>query len=416
MIQENVLNQNTLLVCGKITFPFIIPSIGLQDIFADHLPERLKFALHNYQDGDSGTLRILPLPSFGKLIFLRAWMKENQSNSMRLLDLLRIGCNFACRDPRDKVYALLGLASENLGIVPDYEKRPARVFVDTALRILQSSSNLDLLNHVGGSKEIELPSWVPDWSVPKTRFLLNSRFIFSTECVEHCASADTTSEVEFDADHSILIARGIIIDSIRYSAGDPTINVSGVAQEPDQILVEYPRMMEAFQKICKVFNYQTHTGHIPAELLNSLSRTITTDRAVLRDVEGGNAKTCFLAYLKMCQFRYEKARFKINGESMPRGEYNSTTQAEGLQFLKHSLIAEGRSLCVTTSGRLCLAPSETMVGDKVTILYGGKTPYILRPIGEIFEFVGESYVHGLMKGEALADPKFHSTVRTIRLI
>jgi hypothetical protein len=62
-------------------------------------------------------------------------------------------------------------------------------------------------------------------------------------------------------------------------------------------------------------------------------------------------------------------------------QHDMTTDAEGLEFLKYSLIAEGRSLCVTTSGRICLTPSEIKVGDSVAILYGDKTPYVLRARG-----------------------------------
>jgi hypothetical protein len=51
------------------------------------------------------------------------------------------------------------------------------------------------------------------------------------------------------------------------------------------------------------------------------------------------------------------------------------------------------------------------VGDRICVLFGGKTPFILRPqnrlpkesckIEEVFGFVGDAYVHGLMDGEAI---------------
>jgi hypothetical protein len=131
-------------------------------------------------------------------------------------------------------------------------------------------------------------------------------------------------------------------------------------------------------------------------------------------VEDRNITTLYLAFLNMCLYKYKMALFNQGRLELPQ-QHDMTTHTEGLTFLKYALIAEGRSLCITASGRLCLAPFETRVGDRVVILYGGKTPYVLRPAGDDFEFVGESYVHGLMKGEALEDPKFQSTVRKIRL-
>jgi hypothetical protein len=46
-------------------------------------------------------------------------------------------------------------------------------------------------------------------------------------------------------------------------------------------------------------------------------------------------------------------------------------------------------------------------GDRIAVLLGGRTPYVLRKVvdkkhKEIhFRLMGESYVHGLMHGEAL---------------
>jgi hypothetical protein len=43
------------------------------------------------------------------------------------------------------------------------------------------------------------------------------------------------------------------------------------------------------------------------------------------------------------------------------------------------------------------------LGDKVYILMGDDMPFVLRPFGgNTFGFGGQSYVHGIMVGEALA--------------
>ena len=46
------------------------------------------------------------------------------------------------------------------------------------------------------------------------------------------------------------------------------------------------------------------------------------------------------------------------------------------------------------------APSD---GDCVCVLFGGDTPFILRPKDNSeWQFIAEAYVHGIMDGEALA--------------
>jgi hypothetical protein len=54
---------------------------------------------------------------------------------------------------------------------------------------------------------------------------------------------------------------------------------------------------------------------------------------------------------------------------------------------------------------LGLAPLEAKAGDKICIFYGCSVPVILcehmDSFGHHFQFIGESYVHGMMDGEAL---------------
>jgi hypothetical protein len=96
-------------------------------------------------------------------------------------------------DPRDKVYALLGITEhifdpDNAKIklakrhpdwhasspvrllqpIYDTAKTPQAVYIECAIRLLESRHDLDLLCHVEGPKFQalpNLPSWVPDWSV-----------------------------------------------------------------------------------------------------------------------------------------------------------------------------------------------------------------------------------------------------------
>jgi hypothetical protein len=63
-----------------------------------------------------------------------------------------------------------------------------------------------------------------------------------------------------------------------------------------------------------------------------------------------------------------------------------------------------RSLFVTEKGYIGLGPWNSKKGDKVVVITGGHTPFLLREIPgkDGYRLVGESYVSGLMGGEALA--------------
>lgn len=78
-------------------------------------------------------------------------------------------------DPRDKIYALLGLleeieGGETYGITPDYNLAVEQAYVQVAEAILKHQRHLNLFGAIRPSpfrmkrKGHDLPSWVPDWS------------------------------------------------------------------------------------------------------------------------------------------------------------------------------------------------------------------------------------------------------------
>lgn len=64
--------------------------------------------------------------------------------------------------------------------------------------------------------------------------------------------------------------------------------------------------------------------------------------------------------------------------------------------------SENRRFFVSAGGRLGLAPSIADEGDHVVVCPGGKVPYILRRTEDgNYILLGDSYVHGIMDGEAI---------------
>ncbi|KAL9045627.1 MAG: hypothetical protein Q9214_001357 [Letrouitia sp. 1 TL-2023] len=60
----------------------------------------------------------------------------------------------------------------------------------------------------------------------------------------------------------------------------------------------------------------------------------------------------------------------------------------------------GRRLAWTTMNHLALVPAGTNVGDSVVLLAGGAVPYVFQAKDDVWELLGDAYVHGLMHGEA----------------
>jgi hypothetical protein len=73
-------------------------------------------------------------------------------------------------------------------------------------------------------------------------------------------------------------------------------------------------------------------------------------------------------------------------------------------------MAFGRKLAGTEEGYLALVLAEARIGDSVGLFKSGKTPLVIRPVGDSWQLVGDSHVHGIMNGEA-----FNKSCRDIHL-
>jgi hypothetical protein len=140
----------------------------------------------------------------GKGIF--SW--DGPSKSYTLAELLHM---FRCQqasDPRDKVYAFTGMASDGYGIPIDYKCSKRAVYLRTARMLRLHSGLLSMLLAVESLDRPVvsgpvLPSWVPDWT---TKQMLVPRFI------EELAS-------EFSAN------RALSVTDVQYSSPSPSPNI-----------------------------------------------------------------------------------------------------------------------------------------------------------------------------------------------
>lgn len=57
---------------------------------------------------------------------------------------------------------------------------------------------------------------------------------------------------------------------------------------------------------------------------------------------------------------------------------------------------------ITDDGHLGIGSRRSQVGDLICVFFGCNVPYILRPAGQYYTIVGECYVHGLRKEEAIS--------------
>ncbi|KAL4995171.1 heterokaryon incompatibility protein-domain-containing protein [Aspergillus recurvatus] len=111
-----------------------------------------------------------PKRSFGEIsgLDVPSWLLRDAKwypfTARDLLNVLVEGSVYQCSDPRDKVFAVLGLMGEKL-ITPDYRLPTESVYVGIAAYFAMNPHTADFLALAGQkNRNFDLPSWVPDWS------------------------------------------------------------------------------------------------------------------------------------------------------------------------------------------------------------------------------------------------------------
>jgi hypothetical protein len=84
-----------------------------------------------------------------------------------------------------------------------------------------------------------------------------------------------------------------------------------------------------------------------------------------------------------------------------------TAETDNDMCVKMTHFCSGRQLMLTDRGYFGVVPKHAEVGDTVCCFLGAGVPYVLRHVGDCykgteksFKLIGESYVYGLMQGEA----------------
>ncbi|EWG42674.1 hypothetical protein FVEG_04426 [Fusarium verticillioides 7600] len=96
-------------------------------------------------------------------------MKIRWSGSMDIKTLLSHSRSCKSSDDRDRVYAMLGLASPGYNIFPDYSSglSASEVMIMTTRAIIEKEDSLGVLaqaTRLVQRKNLDVPSWVADWS------------------------------------------------------------------------------------------------------------------------------------------------------------------------------------------------------------------------------------------------------------
>ncbi|KAK8113054.1 hypothetical protein PG984_013580 [Apiospora sp. TS-2023a] len=142
-----------------------------------------------------------------------------KNRTMPLSHLLQCTRGYQATDPRDKLYALLGMASDVSydELVPDYTQSVKSVYLNLVSFMVSRLHNLDVISSGRLSSQIgTTPSWLPDWRVSQDLKPLNSEEL---EGHYYKAAGHTSSVVDMTVFPSTLKIEGIVADTVDLFGG-----------------------------------------------------------------------------------------------------------------------------------------------------------------------------------------------------
>lgn len=282
-------------------------------------------------------------------------------------------------DPKDRVYALLGLGSD---LRPDYSLSLEDIFIGAVRNSIASTGLLhSLLRTTERRRSPTLPRWVPDWcaDIPtegwySVYFSMSWYYLYGY----YDAAGGTKAITREPSEKSALCVQGFLVDQIQ--AVKPQSWKDGIRAQilRCQALVDdtvkkhgetYPRggtYDEALWRVCV------------ADVVYSFKDGKPDYRRVTSEDE---------AYCR----------------KLLRAD-------DGKNLLGSSFFMVDKNFFATETGLLGLCDETVEVGDCVFVLPGGKSPFVLRPRGgkgadgtARYDYVGHAFVHGIMDGQVVTE-------------
>lgn len=330
-------------------------------------------------------------------------LSTTQTTSSMLTTTLSLASRAEARDPKDKVFGILGLLDKSISskIIPDYENSVQQVFADLTIAIIETTRSLEHIIHQAEPLASEWPSWVPDLRLP---FPPSPRHYMMSLCKRRASKiryAEFSLEREHETDSLLLCCRGYTVDLIDGIAASSRHN-SPILPESDQVHITN-RGTRALHRSLVLDHPKTHehpalmkVPWIPERNMNR-ERTLTAPPIWEQVFKSRHFKT-FHRFLEANKdFRIQGKKFQDFFSSSPREVTEAHAIIYHLGLAVQSL--KGRKLATTKTGYIAMVPKNVQRGDVVAVLLGCNFPVLLRPSGRYFRVLGECYVHGLMNGE-----------------
>ncbi|KAI9148845.1 HET-domain-containing protein [Paramyrothecium foliicola] len=342
-------------------------------------------------------------------------MDQLQPSHHGILQLLRMTLHCESTDPRDRIYALLGIAKDvnQDNFAPDYNESAEKIVLRLSRLLVEQGQGINLLYHcwmlpsspltftqsrnwenirsrtrmvVGlddnGVKK-KLPSWTQDWANPNCAMAL----IVVAGGIEDLYQAATREEPELTLGN----------DDVLHTSGYYLGQCDDLEEtELSEYTINWPAYFEELDNFIRTDADAYFNGEPWSEVQWRLL-------CVNKNMQPSQAPPQFAAQYH--HFREVMEQTKFSGEYTPEQLQLIVDMMAGNMWLK---CFKNNVICFkparTREGYIGMVPRATATTDQICFVKGANMPFVLRPVVEKeghYRMVGPCYVHGLMSGEAL---------------
>lgn len=304
-------------------------------------------------------------------------------------------------DPRDRIYAILGLLPPKLDIRPRYDLSVEESLADAFFQLIRETKSLAPLLVMIEPSSADRHSWVPDLSVSLKSLQASDksqavagRDLICLNAMFRAAGSARRCLLESSSSPRCLKLRGVLVDTI------------STVSEPLQTLYCESDDIALIRRITDhLLQYLQLTGLDGDTMLKSPKLTLrflcTMCLGFNIDYDGkrgvsrlgiGDKRALLVEWRRV----YRKLSMTLSMESMgfmsPELE---RAQSLARQYFQTN---SGRRLFRTASERVGKAPSKVQTGDVIGLFPGSNLPLVLRPVSgtgdRTYRYIAPCYIYG----------------------
>lgn len=357
------------------------------------------------------------------------WQPASEPHA-EILTVLHKSRNCSSTDPRDKVFAVLGLAHEKyqVALPVDYSQTAEEVFMKLAVHLIENERSLAVMKHVTGHINMPdkhtLPSWVPRWDV-KVRYdplppqftvkeldMLMSVWFTYKDLSEH----EDTKQEYLNALKNIskfaLLEEGVWSTEMWRQWLTPRWHLIQAKENLSTSLFSSTDLEATALSLTQLQARDFHFAIIPCSSAPSLRELYTPQDTPkwpclrVRAHKLDTIKSDFGNQSEMTTRVYSRTFFSALSTkrlcASCEAHFVATPICQQYPSVAHTIdrefsrqadcLGKGKKLFWTNQG-IGFAHVETAVGDGVWALDGADVPFILRKIDDHYLLLGECYLY-----------------------